>query len=373
MSIKKKELIYGKGLIKNSQNNFIEKDLKLYIFNNSNNINKKKPTLIKIHGGGFIDGNEMEFYNLTTHFCNKGFQVIAITYRLGPEKGLVPKEWSLESERKVNDIENKIKTNKILSRESADGLPLTRYLTKDVLNGAYTCIRDVKAAMRYLTKNKDILNIDENKICMFGESAGALATFAYSFTQHNDISKYFFKDTDEYVIKDTTLQYCNPDIKPMKIDIYVIYSGSTLVVDQLKDVFVNNLYKKKKYYPKHLYIVHDKNDIAVEYLHIRNFYLKNKKNKNYIFVRTEDNAGHVPSEQIYIDGVYSYVKDKLKNNKSVSNNPVNEDTTSNNPVNKDTTSNNPVNENNNSNINYIIFITLFIIILLIIFLLYRYM
>ena len=315
----------------------------------------------------------MEFYDLTTHFCNKGFQVIAITYRLGPEKGLVPKEWSQESERKVNDIENKIKANKILSRESAGGLPLTRYLTKDVLNGAYTCMRDIKAAMRYLTKNKEKLYIDENRLCMFGESAGALATFAYSFTQHNDISKYFFKDTDEYVIKDTTLKYCNPDIKPMKIDTYVIYSGSTLVVDQLKDVFVNNLYKKKKYYPKHLYIVHDKNDIAVEYSHIRNFYLKNKKNKNYIFVRTEDNAGHVPSEQIYIDGVYSYVKDKLKNNKSVSNNPVNEDTTSNNPVNEDTISNNPVNENNNSNINYIIFITLFIIILLIIFLLYRYM
>ena len=71
--------------------------------------------------------------------------------------------------------------------------------------------------------------------------------------------------------------------------------------------------KKKKYYPKHLYIVHDKNDIAVEYSHIRNFYLKNKNNKNYIFVRTADNAGHVPSQQKYIDGVYSYVNDTLKN------------------------------------------------------------
>lgn len=309
-TIVKTEHIYGKGLVQDQNNptTYIEKELKLFVFKKSNNTETFIPTLIKIHGGGFVDGDEMDFYEFTTYYVEKGFQVIAIDYRLGPEKGLVPSEWNTTTNNNFTKVEEEISKGNIPSREEAGGLPLSTYITKEVLNGGYMCIRDVKAAIRYLTRYKVEFNIDVNKVFMMGESAGALASFAYAFVQQGDYSKYFFKDTVTYEEEDTTLNDCNPDVEPFIIQYFIVYSGSTMIIDQLEEAFNLNIYNDESVYPSYLYMVHDPKDNIVSYDKIKNFYDNNSQNPNYTLVATFDGAGHVPSQIQYIKGAYDWTE-----------------------------------------------------------------
>lgn len=94
---------------------------------------KKTPTLIWIHGGGWIEGSKNACANEARTFAKNGYAMACINYRLAEKIG------------------NKCSSN--LKFPAA--------------------IHDVKSAVRFLRKNADKYNLDSNKFAAIGASSGA--------------------------------------------------------------------------------------------------------------------------------------------------------------------------------------------------------
>lgn len=137
--------------------------------------NKNLPTIVWIHGGGFIAGSKDQVANYCKILASKGFTVVAVNYSLAPEKNYP--------------------------------LPVIQ----------------VNKALQYLKKNAAKYHIDINKIALAGDSAGAhiasqtgFITYSNSYSQLMGIGPALTREQLKCVVL-----FCGPyDIK------YVDLNGS---------------------------------------------------------------------------------------------------------------------------------------------------
>lgn len=99
----------------------------------------KRPFVMLMHGGGFLQGSYTSLEATARSFGVRGYAAATIEYRLGFNLGAIP-------------------------CVMGDSL--------EVLKAVYRATQDANAAMRYFVKNADALGIDTAQIYLFGSSAG---------------------------------------------------------------------------------------------------------------------------------------------------------------------------------------------------------
>jgi predicted esterase len=137
---------YGEAV---NLNNETEK-LLLDIYMPQSDTEKKRPLLIGVHGGGFVNGNKSGGFQLSVckTLAKKGYVATSIGYRLGVEKP---------------------RTN-------------TAYF-----EAMYRAVQDAKAAVRFFRKNAEKYGIDTSKIYVLGSSAGSMTVLQLAYMDQNEV------------------------------------------------------------------------------------------------------------------------------------------------------------------------------------------
>lgn len=131
------------------------------------NLTEKRPLVIAIHGGAFLNvtlGETGNAYSkkVATEFANKGFVTADIGYRLGWKNGL----------------------GGPYSANYTDG--------EESFKAAYhRALQDLTTAINFLETHADEYNIDTDNIFLFGRSAGAILSLAAAYTQENELDPEF--------------------------------------------------------------------------------------------------------------------------------------------------------------------------------------
>lgn len=129
-----------------------DRELKLHIFKPEGwSADDKRPAHVVIHGGGWRSNNATRFYPYANSLVDQGYVGISVEYRLA-------------------------------GKAQKQGKPTT----------VFDCVKDARAAVRYIRANADELGIDPNRIAVAGGSAGAhlaLSTALFDEIDHDDEDK----------------------------------------------------------------------------------------------------------------------------------------------------------------------------------------
>ena len=134
-------------------NNESEK-LLLDVYSPQSDTEKKRPLLICVHGGGFVNGDkEKGFQNFFCKgFTQRGYVTSSINYRLGVEK------------------------------------PKTDLMYFEAM---YRAVQDAKAAVRFFRKNAEKYGIDTTKIIVAGGSAGGMTVLQLAYLDQHEVPKTY--------------------------------------------------------------------------------------------------------------------------------------------------------------------------------------
>jgi predicted esterase len=144
-----KDIQYGEAL---NLNNEVEK-LTLDVFMPNGDTSKKRPLLIGVHGGGFVNGSKSGGFQVSVckTLAKKGYVTCSIHYRLGVAK---PR----------ND---------------------TTYF-----EAMYRAVQDTKAAVRFFRKNAEQYGIDTSKIYVLGGSAGSMTVLQLAYMDQSEVPSH---------------------------------------------------------------------------------------------------------------------------------------------------------------------------------------
>lgn len=141
-------VLYGTAVnIKDQQ-----EDLYLDLYFPANDTLVKRPVLVYVHGGGFVNGNRKVpmAQNISRSFASKGYVVASISYRLGVEK--------------------------------------TR-TDKDYAEAMYRAQQDGRTAIRFLKANALKWGLDTSQFFLAGTSAGAMTCLSIAYMNENEVPK----------------------------------------------------------------------------------------------------------------------------------------------------------------------------------------
>jgi predicted esterase len=119
----------------------------------------KRPFILLIHGGGFIDGDKYDMKPVMLDFAMRGYVCASIDYRLG---------WQ---------------TNGDPTNCLGDGYSLSK--------ANYRAYQDSKAALRYFAANANTYKIDTAYFFVGGISAGAVTSLMISYANQQDINSVY--------------------------------------------------------------------------------------------------------------------------------------------------------------------------------------
>lgn len=107
-----------------------------------------RPLLVLIHGGAFFNGDKADlgFPEWAHYFAGLGYAVASVNYRLGFNKSL-----------------------------------------SSVKRAGFRAVQDVDAAIRYIVHNKNLYNVDPNRVFVAGTSAGGITALNVAFMRDGDI------------------------------------------------------------------------------------------------------------------------------------------------------------------------------------------
>ena len=142
---------YGQGAINGGSDLF---DLKLDIYEPTDNPDQNKPAIVFVHGGGFTGGSRGGMSWLPDAFARRGYLTVSISYRL---KGQNP---------------------------PAD--PDYFFFDPSIADAVHASAVDAKAAIRWLRANADDLGINTNRIFIGGTSAGGFISMHAGITDDSD-------------------------------------------------------------------------------------------------------------------------------------------------------------------------------------------
>lgn len=123
-------------------------ELKMDVYLPDDGQKASRPLLILIHGGAFFNGDKADlgFPEWGHDFASMGYVVASVNYRLGFKKNL-----------------------------------------SSVKRAGFYAVQDVDAAIRYIVHNKDVYNVDPNRVFVAGTSAGGITALNVAFMSDEDI------------------------------------------------------------------------------------------------------------------------------------------------------------------------------------------
>jgi acetyl esterase/lipase len=128
--------------------------LKMNIFMPTNDNATKRPLVVWIHGGGFIQGNRSDFNSLAETWAKRGYTAVTISYRLGIHGSLLD--------------------------------PPFAYDESEAIRACYRGIQDVRGGLRFLVKNASMYGIDTSRCIIGGASAGSIIALHTAFFDPQD-------------------------------------------------------------------------------------------------------------------------------------------------------------------------------------------
>lgn len=156
----KKNIRYSDYLDVNTSKRILELDVY------GNKSCEKKPLIVMVHGGAFVFGNKSMYRVLAPELADSGYIVAAVNYRLLG----IPSQKNKHSVMCENGLINDL--------------------------AWYWAAQDVNAAIKYLIYNKEFYGIDENRIFLYGESAGAITVLQLAYAteaeMHASMGEAFF-------------------------------------------------------------------------------------------------------------------------------------------------------------------------------------
>lgn len=229
--------------------------LTLDIFNAKKDIKNGSPVIIYVHGGSWVYGNKDipdAISPLLDAFRDEGYAIISISYEL------------------MSGEEN-------FSKQ----------------------ISDVKDSIRWVYKNKEKYNFNENKIGVIGASSGAHLSLMAAYSNNND-----FIDDEELKDYPSTVKYLidffgptdlnTLDMNNLNWDLEQIINS---VGDNKEEIL--NRYSPINYVDKNkpnTLIIHSKKDSIVPYKNAEILYDELKSKKNKVDLITLEGATHDFSE-----------------------------------------------------------------------------
>lgn len=124
--------------------------LTLSLFSPKNDTLSKRPVVVFIHGGGFVNGDKNSGYakTVSVDLAKRGFVVASINYRLGVES---PRSDTTYFEAMIR------------------------------------AVQDAKAAIRFMRKNAVEFGLDTASICISGGSAGGMTALHLAYLGENEV------------------------------------------------------------------------------------------------------------------------------------------------------------------------------------------
>lgn len=150
-----KNVQYGESMNIKSES----EKLLLDIYLPQSDTEKKRPLLVCVHGGGFVNGDKEKGFQISfcKGFAKKGYVTSSINYRLGVEK------------------------------------PRTDL---NYFEAMYRAVQDAKTAVRFFRKNAEKYGIDTTKIIIAGGSAGGMTVLQLAYLDQDEVPKTF--DTSKF-------------------------------------------------------------------------------------------------------------------------------------------------------------------------------
>jgi len=167
-----RNVVYGQGLRRESwdaaEGEVI--DLTLDVYEPVGAPDTRKPALVAIHGGGFVNGNAQSapIVAFCETFAARGFVTFSINYRLARSYGSIPADWGR--------------------------VPAGR--NQDQYNAMYTGGRDAKAAIRWVHANAEAYGVHPDYITALGGSAGSFIAVMLGTTDPSDYRDELSVDED---------------------------------------------------------------------------------------------------------------------------------------------------------------------------------
>ncbi|MFT4600330.1 MAG: para-nitrobenzyl esterase [Arenicella sp.] len=160
----KKNVVYGQATTQGG----VDQKLIMDIYMPKGDLNTERPLIIFAHGGYFIFGDKASFAEECEFFAKSGYVAVSINYRL-------------------IDIEvDSIMTPKI---------------------AVIDAVSDMKAAVRYFTKESNEYKIDSDNIFVGGYSAGAITSLHYAYANTtNDVLEMGGAELAQYVKMNGSLE-----------------------------------------------------------------------------------------------------------------------------------------------------------------------
>jgi len=193
----------------------------------------KKPTLMIIHGGGFVGGqkDQKQLVMFGEFFAARGFVCFSVDYRVAKDEGLLPGNWPFEA------------------AAIAPEMKVTQF------KALYPAGRDVKAAVRWVRENSFKYGLDTDAIAAMGGSAGAFLALMLGTTEEDDYKSEVDFQSDPFLLE----SYLNNSSKVAAvIDLW----GGTALLDAVKFIDGKERFDKTD---APVAIIHGKNDESVPF------------------------------------------------------------------------------------------------------------
>lgn len=208
----------GVASVKNLQYKSNDKDayLDVYYPSSVKNTNKKLPTVVWIHGGGWISGNKENVANYLKILASKGYMTVGVNYTIAPEAHYpTPVIQTSEALKYLNNNAEQLHINKnqfVLAGDSA-GSQIAAQVATIITNPSYAKLINMSSPLEPSQLVGMLLNCgayDMDIINTNGDSEGAklLRTFLWSYSGQKDFMK------DKKLMQASVINYVTPNFPP---------------------------------------------------------------------------------------------------------------------------------------------------------------
>lgn len=177
---------------------------------------KKLPTVVWIHGGGWISGNKDNVENYLKILASKGYTTVGVNYTIAPEAQYpTPVIQTSEALRYLNKNAQQLHIDKsqfVLAGDSA-GSQIAAQVATIITNPSYEKLVNISSPLEASQLAGMLLNCgayDIGIVSADGDSEGAklLRTFLWSYSGQ----KYFMEDDE--LMQASVINYVTPDFPP---------------------------------------------------------------------------------------------------------------------------------------------------------------
>ena len=246
----KQNIKYGSGIDYSGK----IQSLYLDIYSNPLSSTKLQPTLIFLVGGSFLTCEYQKFNEnkkLLELFLKHGWRVIVPQYRVLKDRPMVSKQWKKTSDYLEFLVQHVYTDSKLESLQKMES---------GQIGCCYSSVRDIRMCLRFLQLHSKKFNIDTQKVCLMGFSAGAYISSILSMILYQKKNNNMFLYDDRTYFKKDTFLHKISFVNELPIQQFIHINGSPKLIDIYKMAFKYNLYKLDENYKNKSIFIHSQED-----------------------------------------------------------------------------------------------------------------